>query len=733
MIFVPQRASSLNEIARDLPAGLYHAPRIEIPETLWEGLDRNNGRNAIETVREWGSALHINEIVLGSPVILYDGPGDFQLMQRADLFEIHGFDEEMLLGWHVDSNIAKRLTLLRGKVGDLGKEIYGYHCDHTRQMTPAHSHSRTENDWRRFVNNVERPDIPEQAKTWGCADDEIEEIRLTGQSASAYVRALKGQIGERQSTPPVIAYVGENYNKTDYDPRHVLPYLADMFVSCERRTNLAWFGTRPDMLARFSGFWRDAGFTGDILVDGSLVSKHGLANSPRALPVDFDTIISNADVFVFEFGPIANKGDAIAGLPREMAQLMNRALLQTVRAEHRRSHHGKSSRQVIAINAINNIFESTITTHMSIALTPFSTRMRHGFVLPPMKGEVDWTARLQVGHAGMREGSAIRSREDNLGLVMYGPNTHLHPGAYRLKSKLSGTCSAVNSPNAEVAVLEIISQRDHLGYRLITLSDLVKGEVEIDIDVTADELISLGFSIQTLLRKLAPVDMTISGLSCERVSNLKSTDPIESRALAVKEWLPLLWTGPDGVRRNGHIFHNSAKPGIVFYGPYWRLPLGTYEAIFVLEPEVENSLPPSAAQPYWDATRTYFGFRLGRFREEPIGQLRGLGRLLRAQSKHMLTDLNQARLPRPRARVCTFQAMSRETELASEGVCVGDASLERQVSLAFTVTPSLLADPDFGLDFRLLAHRKLPFAVKSLTVRRVRAQGLEGRKSSEPS
>ncbi|MBV9741247.1 MAG: hypothetical protein JOZ30_16535, partial [Hyphomicrobiales bacterium] len=154
MIFVPQTSASLDEIVRDLPNGFYHAPRIEIPETLWEGLDRNKARDAIETVREWGSALHINEIVLGAPLILYDGPGDFQLMQRSDLFQIHGFDEEMLLGWHVDSNIAKRLTMLRGKVGDLGREIYGYHCDHARQVTLMHSHSRTENDWRRFIENV---------------------------------------------------------------------------------------------------------------------------------------------------------------------------------------------------------------------------------------------------------------------------------------------------------------------------------------------------------------------------------------------------------------------------------------------------------------------------------------------------------------------------------------------------------------------------------------------------
>ena len=254
-------------------------PVSKFPRRFGKDLIATIAQGAIDTVRDWGSALHINEIVLGSPVILYDGPGDFQLMQRSDLFDIHGFDEEMLLGWHVDSNIAKRLTMLRGKVGDLGKEIYGYHCDHTRQITPAHSHSRTENDWRRFVNGIDRPDVPAQAKNWGCADDEIEEIRLTGQSASAYVNALKKQLGESQSAPPVVSYVGEAHNKTDYDPRHVLPYLADMFVCCERRTNLAWFGTRPDTLARFAGFWKDLGFTGDILVDKALVREHGLATS----------------------------------------------------------------------------------------------------------------------------------------------------------------------------------------------------------------------------------------------------------------------------------------------------------------------------------------------------------------------------------------------------------------------------------------------------------------------
>ena len=168
MIFLPQRDRSLTEAARELPDGFYHAPRIEIPEALWESFDRRASRNIIEAVRQWSSSLHLNEIVLGSKFIRYDGPGDFQLLLRDDLFKNHGFDEEMLLGWHVDSNIAKRMSLKYGEARDFGTEIYGYHCDHTRQVTPAHDHARVQNDWRRFVDDMDRSDIPEQAHTWGC-------------------------------------------------------------------------------------------------------------------------------------------------------------------------------------------------------------------------------------------------------------------------------------------------------------------------------------------------------------------------------------------------------------------------------------------------------------------------------------------------------------------------------------------------------------------------------------
>jgi hypothetical protein len=65
--------------------------------------------------------------------------------------------------------------------------------------------------------------------------------------------------------------------------------------------------------------------------------------------------------------------------------------------------------------------------------------------------------------------------------------------------------------------------------------------------------------------------------------------------------------------------------------------------------------------------------------------------------------------------------MSQDTELASKILFVGSWRSKKEVAIRFTVTPSLSADPDFGLDFRLLAHSQLPFGFKSVTVRRTAA------------
>ncbi|MGH7086862.1 MAG: hypothetical protein ACREFN_17940, partial [Acetobacteraceae bacterium] len=222
MIFVPRGHHSLGDVAATLDDGLYHTPRFELPETLWEGLDRLDPATVIRDIGQWGWALHLNEIVRGSEMILYDSPGDFQLATRADLLHIDGFDERMLLGWHVDSNLARRLGFLHGPPRSLAERFFGYHCDHTRQATPMHRPDRVQNDWQRWVEGVVGPGIPEQSGRFGFAGETIEEIRLDSQRDS-YASLLGAALGGAMQEPTRIAYRQESYDKVGYDPRHVVP------------------------------------------------------------------------------------------------------------------------------------------------------------------------------------------------------------------------------------------------------------------------------------------------------------------------------------------------------------------------------------------------------------------------------------------------------------------------------------------------------------------------------
>jgi hypothetical protein len=409
IIFILQRAGALTDLVRGLPRGFYHAPRIEIPEALWESLDRRNPKEIIQNVRDWGWSLHLNEIVFGSEAILYDGPGDFQLFEREDLIKYHGFNEEMLLGWHVDSNIAKRMGLVYGKVGDLGSEVYGYHCDHTRQITTAHSHMRTQNDWRRFVNEVETPALPEQANTWGCVDDEIEEIHLRTNPAQIYVKALKETIGSPLTKPRFSYYTESMFDKVDYDPPHIMPFLADLFVSSSRDLNVAWYAIQTETLSLFARIWQKLGFTGKIFVDESFIDR-SLCHRSHVHLAPRDAILVEADVFVFDFATNAvswqmkaDSGDSdhpgLIGMcvgandalqqtsanPRVIladVDDLRTILMHVIRYERERTNAGKQSRRIISLNAINNRFEGFVCQRIAAAYSPFSGRIRQGFVLP---------------------------------------------------------------------------------------------------------------------------------------------------------------------------------------------------------------------------------------------------------------------------------------------------------------------------------------------------------------
>ena len=384
-------------------------------------------------MRDWGTTLYLNEIVLGSKFIRYDGPGDFQLLLRSDLFENHGFDEDMLLGWHVDSNIAARMRLKYGDVGDLGQQVYCYHCDHTRQVTPAHSHVGAQNDWRRFVTDIARSDLPGQAVHWGCVHDAIEEVRLLNEPVGTYVQALHDVIGAPLAAPIVAEYVGETYNKVDYDPRHLLPFLADMFVPMPRTINLAWYGARAETLGLFASVWEKLSFTGKILLDCPGLQPN--ATTTAISQVSPAQALTQADAFVFDFGGFPQPTDPADGIDETIADLCG-SFRRVVRAERRRVLQGSEARHIIALNAINNEYEGLVCGSVAAALTPFATHMRHGFVILTKMEREEWLPLLAIGEAGVRMADQIKSHPAKLGWIVYGPYKFLDEGNYLLSVEI---------------------------------------------------------------------------------------------------------------------------------------------------------------------------------------------------------------------------------------------------------------------------------------------------------
>jgi hypothetical protein len=388
MIFVPRGNASLANALSNLSEGLYHLPRFEIPESLWETFDRMNPKEVIQNVGAWGVEGRLNEIVYGSETILFDGPGDFQLIPRQTLFDINGFDEQMLLGWHVDSNMAKRLSLKLGLPQSFLEHLFGYHCDHTRMATPAHRRDRVENGPQRFVYGVDRPDVPEQAETWGCPDDQIDEVRLPP-GPTAYATMLRHIVKPLRGPWASAYYTPNSYDNLWYDVGHILPFLLDLFVSAPRSWNIGWVGCRPGTLSRFALAWKDLGFTGRILVSETNSSLKDVAAPAVAFASDSE-LLHQCNAFVFEAGLVEHDSLSVATNDQganvddaaiERFQTVRKTFLKFVDAEracmHDRDH---APRRFVFINAIHNRFEDIVTKHLGITLTPYSTRIRHGYV-----------------------------------------------------------------------------------------------------------------------------------------------------------------------------------------------------------------------------------------------------------------------------------------------------------------------------------------------------------------
>lgn len=442
MIFVLRNGLSLSEAVANLPRGFYCAPRFEAPETLWESFDRRDPAAVIAEIRELGESLHLNEIVKGADTILYDAPGDFQLIERGDIFALSGFHEGMLLGWHVDSNMSKRLTMLHGAVGDAAPFVFGYHCDHTRQTTPAHAHRSPENSFRTFVDEVSRLELPEQEEIWGLASVDLEEIRLTNTVNTTYRQVLKEVISKPLLVPTVATYRPDSYDREIVSTEHVLPFLVDLFANAHRDTVVAWLGPQDRIYELFTACWRRLGFRKAVI----------------ALDDSLDDAKRNdaIDAFVINFGvPELVKDEAAVRILQDFNYAIG------LEIDHYTK--GQPFRQIIGVNAVHNHFETMFTSLVRAARTPFSARLRHGYLLKDaLEPRTDWTGLMRVGSAGEKHGDGIVSNGLS-GHLCFGPYQTLLPGNYNLDVELeTPTAVYMQMLKMRPAVIEVVQSEEVL-------------------------------------------------------------------------------------------------------------------------------------------------------------------------------------------------------------------------------------------------------------------------------
>ena len=384
MIFAPrpqdgQPGGDLTSVVAGLKDGFYHLPRFELPEGLWETLDRKDPEAIIGGAREWGERFYLNEIIHSGSDNLFDGPGDFQLFLREDLFAIGGFHEEMIRGWHLDANVARRMRLLRGQVSSALDRLIGYHCDHTRMASAYHKADRVENDPHRFVDTVTAPEIREQMQTWGLPDVEIEELKLGQASGARYLRALEATVHGRLSGFLEAQYLVESHGRLGYDPAHVLPYLLDMVACIPQTARIGYVGLRTDTFSAFAKGWEVMGGVQAVLVPDT--APWLTQTGARAEAAPMERWLDAVDFFVFEIGSEVGHDQASLDAT-ESARLwaVDQAFKAAARHDQVKIDAGRPARRAFVVNAIHNFFEPQVLNAMAVTLTPFSSRIRHGYI-----------------------------------------------------------------------------------------------------------------------------------------------------------------------------------------------------------------------------------------------------------------------------------------------------------------------------------------------------------------
>ena len=387
MIFVPRAEfRDVTDAVRGLSDGLYTVPRFELPEPLWESFPRGDPATILETCRDLGPKLHLDEVTLSFAESRYDQVGDFQLAPRQALWNIHGFDERMIHGWHCDSNIAKRLYLyFGGHTESLAGRLKGYHCDHTRVETGAHRLDiKVDNNVHQFVFAIEEPVACHQAETWGAPNEAVEELDFAGDPQARYAAAVERALG----APQELEYVSNAVGLRDFvsvQAEHILPYLASDLAVYTRPARIAYVGNHPRMLWLAARCIAEMGFETPLEYAAALLKAGPPPEGAR--PIDAaslpDALLANYDLVVFDLSLDAKflngkTVERVTDWPRDLRYSLG-AVARCLKAFAERAGAGGTRvPDVLAINANHHTFRNFVNQFLLLTFTPFATHVRKG-------------------------------------------------------------------------------------------------------------------------------------------------------------------------------------------------------------------------------------------------------------------------------------------------------------------------------------------------------------------
>ncbi len=236
---------------RSLPAALaglddrlHVAPRLELPEAVWERLDRREPEAALALLERQAAPLRLDALVRVGEVAVFDGPGDAQLVPRALAFALDGFDESIRRGWHVDGNFCARARLACGANGSLEDRFWAFHCDHNRTQASKHVSSFRRESMRRLVHRVARAELPAQRDTWGAPGEALEELRLDAPGTGWLPALLQALPPRPEAAPPAEApMTPESFNAgLAVAPDQLLPHVASHLDTWPPGARVIWWG-----------------------------------------------------------------------------------------------------------------------------------------------------------------------------------------------------------------------------------------------------------------------------------------------------------------------------------------------------------------------------------------------------------------------------------------------------------------------------------------------------------